>query len=280
MSIKEHLIKLVVELKNTHSTDFSWSKGHDFPNFVTDDTHGHQIRFTHTALIHLNNLSLVLYENRSKNTPRIELKTYTKFTQQIVANMFALGKFDIQLIENDRVITRELKCATEEYIKNKTRAFTHYFPAWTLGLESDKPFDFGPVKLISRKDWLSTVDFPQNAKNMYFGGEEENNRWKEILTELLDGKSSQDYQLNLATEIYPAIKNCPSLVKVTINGFEKDFSRKLAIIVAKTALDSVSLLLGNDKFFLQQAIYEERLIPIDSYSLIETDGYLWGPGLD
>lgn len=278
MSIKEHLIKLAVELNNTHSTEFSWSKEHGFPNFVTDETHGYQIKFTHIALMHLNKLSLVLYENRSKNTPRIELKIYTKCTRQIVANMFALGKLDSQLIEGDKVIIRELKCAIEEYIKNKTTAFTHYFPAWTLGLESDKPFEFGPIMLISRKDWLSTVDFPQNAKDMYFGGKEENNRWKEIVAELLDGKSSQDYPLSLATEIYPAIKHCPSLVKVTINGFEKDFSRKLAIIVAKTALDSISLLLGNDKLFLQQAIYGERLIPIDSYSLIETDGYLWGPG--
>ena len=63
---------------------------------------------------------------------------------------------------------------------------------------------------------------------------------------------------------------------------KKNFSQKLAIIVAKTALDSISLLLllllGNDKLFLQQAIYGERLIPIYFYSLIETDGYLWGPG--
>lgn len=278
MSIKEHLTNLIVELHNTHSSEFSWTEEHGFPNYVTDETNQWQIRFTRNSLLHLDKLSLTLYQNRPKSNTKIELKAFTKSTKQVIANMFAMGKFENISMESDRTVIKELKYLIEEDIKNKTATFTHYFPAWTLGLESEKPFPFGPVTLISRSDWLSTVDFPQNAKDSCFGEKEANNKWKEIVVKLLNGEDQQDFPVSLATSVYRAIKHCPSLVKVTITGFEQNFSKKIALIIATTALDSLSLLFKNEKLFLQQAVYEERLVPIDSYSLMETNNYLWSPG--
>lgn len=278
MSIKEHLTNLIVELHNTHSSEFSWTEEHGFPDFITDETHQFQIHFTRNALQHLNKLSLILYQNRPKNNIKIELDAFAKSTKQVIANMFALGKFDNNSLEGDRTINKELKQLIEENIKNQTATFTHYFPAWTLGLESDKPYEFGPVTIYSNKDWLSTVDFPQHAKDMYFGGKDVNERWKETVVKLLDGEDPCDLPPSLATDIYRVIKDCPSLVKVTISGFEKNFSRKLALIIAQAALDAISLLFKNDKLFLQQAIYGERVVPFHSYRLMETDSFLWSPG--
>ncbi|HIF9106493.1 TPA: GIY-YIG nuclease family protein [Photobacterium damselae] len=88
MSIREHLTALVVELKYIHSKEFSWGSEHGFPCFVTDDTHGYQISFTPDANEHLRKLTTVIFENRQNGLPRIELGSYMKVTQQIVANMF------------------------------------------------------------------------------------------------------------------------------------------------------------------------------------------------
>jgi hypothetical protein len=57
-----------------------------------------------------------------------------------------------------------------------------------------------------------------------------------------------------------------------------NFSRKLARLVVKTALDATSLGFGAPECFHQQALHDERLPPVGSNSLVETNGFLWFPG--
>jgi hypothetical protein len=83
----------------------------------------------------------------------------------------------------------------------------------------------------------------------------------------------------LAGPVYGAIVECPALVKVSIRGYDINFSRKLARLVAKTALDAISLGFGAPECFHQQALHDERLPPIGSNSLVETNGFLWLPGI-
>ncbi|MDH5885329.1 HEPN domain-containing protein [Vibrio splendidus] len=278
MSIREHLTALVIELKYIHSEAFSWGKEHGFPCFVTDEMHGYQISFTATATDHLRKLSIVIFENRDKDLPRIELGSYMKVTQQVVANMFAAGDFDDSFMAGDRSAIKALKLKIEQVISKNVKSFTHYFPAWTLGVESELPYKLGPVLLISREKWIETVDFPQSGKDSYLGESEANHNWKDLLKEALNSTNHQGNIPGLASDVYYAVKDCPSLVKVTVTGFERDYSRKLARIVAKSALDSLSLLLGGRSSFLQQAIHEERLGPVRTHRLIETNGKLWLPG--
>ncbi len=276
MNLQEYLAHLAAELRNSQYSESPRCDEHGFPDFIMPKTGGTQIKFTHNARQYLNKLSLAIFENRPRNSPKIDLKKFNKIARQVVVNMFVEGKFDGDLMGKNKTVIKELKTSIEEEINNHTTAFTHYIPAWTLGLESKNRFEFGPVTLFSRNDWLSSVDFPQEAKDDGdFREKEANNKWKEIVVKCLNGDNLQNFPLSLANSVYHAIKDCPSLVKVTINGFEKDLSRKFAMIVAKTALDSLSLLFGDDKAFLKQAIYDERLVPFNSYRLMETDGYLW-----
>ncbi|WP_373943502.1 hypothetical protein [Vibrio chagasii] len=278
MSIREHLTALVAELTYIHSKEFSWGSEHGFPCFVTDDTHGYQISFTPDANEHLRKLTTVIFENRKNGLPRIELGSYMKVTQQIVANMFVEGAFDNEYMAGDKSAIKELKCKIEQVISDNVTSFTHYFPAWTLGIESEAPFELGPITFITRDNWIDAVDFPQSGKDSYLGEKEANNNWKILVKEALNNPKHREKIPGLGSDIYLAIKDCPSLIKVTISGFERDYSRKLAQIVAKSALDSLSLLLGGRSFFLQQALHEERLGPVSTHRLIETNGNLWLPG--
>lgn len=51
-------------------------------------------------------------------------------------------------------------------------------------------------------------------------------------------------------------------------------------MICKTALDAISLAIGVEESFHQQALGDERLEPVSSNHLMETDGYLWLPGID
>ena len=54
----------------------------------------------------------------------------------------------------------------------------------------------------------------------------------------------------------------------------------MARLVCKTALDAISLGVGARECFVQQALQDERLPPVGNHSLVETDGFLWLPGID
>jgi len=109
---------------------------------------------------------------------------------------------------------------------------------------------------------------------------EANHRWKEILRDALRNRKPNDDSAlpGLANAIYKAIAECPALIQVTVRGYELKFSRKLAKLVAKTALDAISLGFGAPEYFQQQALQEERLPPTRISSLIATNGLLWLPG--
>ena len=145
-------------------------------------------------------------------------------------------------------------------------------------MERASPFSLGPVTFFNRTDWIDSVDFPQQGKDNYLSQPEANHRWKEILKNALQKPNDGSPIKGLANAVYSAVAECPALVKVTVRGYERKFSRKLARLVAKTALDAISLGLGASECFLQQAIQDERLPPVGSNSLIETKGFLWLPG--
>ncbi len=145
-------------------------------------------------------------------------------------------------------------------------------------MERVSPFSLGPVTFLNRSDWIDSVDFPQYGKDHYLNQPEANHRWKEILKDALQNPNDGSSIEGLANAVYSAIVGCPALVKVTVRGYEREFSRKLARLVAKTALDAISLGFGAPECFLQQALQDERLPPAGSDRLVETKGFLWLPG--
>jgi hypothetical protein len=78
--------------------------------------------------------------------------------------------------------------------------------------------------------------------------------------------------------IYDVVEKCPAVLKVKIQGYDLNLSKKLARLACKTALDAVSLGFGAPEHFHQQALYDERLPPVAINSLLETNGFLWLPG--
>lgn len=278
MRLTTELKALVDELDRVHRGAEPWSEEIGIPDFVTADN-GMQRYFTQKAREALWQFSSTLLQNRSKNSLKIELEGYEKYVRQAVADMHAADKF-LGFDESDKGhLASSLKSLIEERLASIANEYTHYFPAWTLGMEKTSPFSLGPVTFLNRTDWINLLDFPQQLKDNYLSQPEANHRWKEILREALQKSNDVSPIEGLANLLYSAVAKCPALVKVTVRGYELKFSRKLARLVAKTALDAISLGLGAAECFLQQALQDERLPPVSSNSLVETKGFLWLPGI-
>ncbi|MCC8401892.1 hypothetical protein LJ655_08300 [Paraburkholderia sp. MMS20-SJTN17] len=277
MSQASELKSLIDELDRIHSGALPWQEEVGMPDFVTAEN-GLQRHFTQKARTVLRQFSKIIHENRSSNSRKIELEEYEKIVRQAVADMHAAGEFS-GFEENDQgSLIPKIKTLIEDRLASTTPEYTHYFPAWTLGMERDSPFSIGPVTIFNRFDWIDAVDFPKNGKEHYLNQPEANNRWKEILKEALQKPKDSSPIEGLASAVYGAVRECPALVKVTVLGYEKSFSRKLARLAAKTALDAISLGFGAPECFQQQALHEERLPPVGTNSLVETKGFLWLPG--
>lgn len=278
MALKDELLTLINELNRIHSDSMTWKEERTIPDFVTA-TNGMQCHFTSAANKALRIFSKNLHLNRSTGYPKIELENYRKIVQQSVVDMYMEGKFDDFCQSDGKAAISKLKELIEEQVRLVSNEYTHSFPAWTLGMERTSPFKIGPVSFLSRTDWIDSVDFPENAKEHYLNSPDVNQQWKVILKQALKNPADKSPIDGLAGQVYNAIAECPSLLKVTIRGYEKEYSRKLAKLVCKTALDAVSLCFGDSQFFYQQALQGERLPPSGSYSLVETNGFLWLPGI-
>ena len=278
MGLKDDLKDLVGELNRIHSGAFSWSEEFAFPDFVTAEN-GKQRHFTSKARFALRRVSETLHTNRPSESVKIEIASYENVIRQVVADLHARDEFADFYEKGEKAVIGKLKALAEERLPRTEQEYTHYFPAWTVGMEKNAPLKLGPVTFLNRIDWIDLVDFSSNAKVHFLGSAEANFRWKDLLKDALKHPLGDTQLDGLASPIYGAICNCPALLSVTIRGYEKGFSRKLAKLVCKTALDSISLALGAPEFFHQQALYEERLPPIGSESLMESNGYLWLPGI-
>ncbi|MCI3204093.1 MULTISPECIES: hypothetical protein [Burkholderiaceae] len=277
MGLKTELKALVDELDRVHKGATPWSEEAGIPDFVTAEN-GMQRYFTRKAREALGQFSSTLHQNRTLNSVKIEPEAFQKITRQAVADMHASGELSGFDECDQGGLLPKLKLLIEERLASITNEHTHYFPAWTLGMERKSPFSLGPVTFLNRSDWIDSVDFPQQGKDHYLNQPEANHRWKEILKDALQKPNDGSSIEGLANAVYSAIVGCPALVKVTVRGYEREFSRKLARLVGKTALDSISLGFGASECFLQQALQDERLPPAGSDRLVETKGFLWLPG--
>ena len=196
--------------------------------------------------------------------------------RQSVIDLFTEGKFineSCSVRDNIALLRSDIDIKLKMLQKN----YTHHFAAKTVGLESIEIITIGPVSIMTREQWIQTVEFRDWVKERYLGQKQENFQWKEILLEALKNKECK--LEGLAADIYPAIEECEALVSVDVSGKEIKLSKKFAQIMARTALDMISLLLGGQRFFFQQVLNDERLGPTMSYSLSSNDGFLNLPGM-
>lgn len=281
MMLKEILKELFSEIDRIHPEGFfdgkAWAVEDNFPNFIVA-RNGHERYFTKKAISALSTISEILYENDKNISQILELGEFNKIVKQCVADLHVEGGHELNSPTGVSMARKQLLDFVMQKLSKTPLEFTHYFPAWTLGMENEQPFILGPVTIMTREQWIDSVEFHPKLIDRYLDMQEENAKWKDILKKSLKEKAEDASIKGLAMPIYSAIRACPSILKITIKGYEHNLSKKAAEIVCKTALDAISLLFGSREYFHQQALGDERLQPIESSSILETDGHLLLPG--
>lgn len=285
MTSRDALKALLAELDRLHPegrvTPEAWNMadGNSLPNFATA-ANGYERHFSKAAQKSLSDLAGIKHESDRNIASLVEAAPFARLVRQCVADLHAEGLLSaIQLDESYRRLNEEIKTRLSQL----PTTFTHYFPGWTLGMEGERPFILGPVTFLTTSQWIDLVDFSPETIRHFLNKPDVNARWKDSLKIVLANNSASapirlKPELSLAQTVSRAIGDCPSLLKVEISGYEFQLSRKVAEIVCKSALDSVSLLFGGKDYFYQQALAHEHLPPMSSSSIAEMDGQLLLPG--
>lgn len=288
MKLQERLKDLILELDRVHpegSVDLkAWeelTEGRKLPNFVRAEN-GHERWFTRKALAALSDVAGIIHENDPGVSSVLELKPFRDITRRCIADLHATGALDLAVHDIDHV-----RDAVHEAVRNSisevTATFTHYFPSWTLGMETEQPFIVGPVTFMTIEQWIDSVEFSTDTLQRYLNTPGESAKWKDTLREILarkglHGEAGTATKLELATSVHHALGDCPSILKVTVSGYEFHLSRKVGEIVCKSALDGVTLQFGGRDYFYQQVLGHEHLPPIHTGMIVAMDGELLQPG--
>lgn len=266
---------LVDRLDATHTADRFIGDGTKyFPNFVRSRS-GVERHFTNDAQLALQEFSEGLYEARSQYKAVARLDEFAKAVRACVADLHAEGALSVANLD-DKGKLRVFEGELSGRVLGLPNQYTHVFPAHTLRLEQLDKLEFGPVTISTVSDWLSQVDYPLEAKERLGLPLD----WRDAVLSKLNGGPNDTEQLPWAArDILNVLRGCNAVVSVNVGGRELAFSREIARLAARTALDGISLLArGGRKLFLQQALRDERLPPVDVYSVVVTGGQLWAPG--
>lgn len=117
----------------------------------------------------LGQLSNTLYQNRAESSAKVEIEVYERFVRQVVTDLHTADEFLGLEIDGSGNLRSRLKGLVEERLEKIANKYTHYFPAWTLGMERKYPFSLSLVRIMNKADWIDTVDFRQLTNNMLFG---------------------------------------------------------------------------------------------------------------
>jgi hypothetical protein len=271
MNQADELKKLIQEMDAVHPNgivDVDKLDKEVLPTFETSQS-GEQRNFTLKALSILRVLGRDIYKQSNKDE-LLKFDEYYTILKQAIADCHSDGTFDLgstAMSDDDRLV--EFKSLADRKISLLRTNFTHYFAAWTLGVETDgKPYQLGPVTFLTRNDWADSIQISEMLVNAMAGG------WKFDLKGRLNGSSGT----GIDDQLYDAVKSCPSVLKVQVSGSEITLSKMRARWACKSALDCLAILFNDAKLHSQFALQEDAIPPIRTYSLTETDNYLWLPG--
>lgn len=264
------LTAVVHELDALHGPDGFATKLEDYlPNFVVTRA-GVERHFTRTAQEGVSALATGLFEARKHFQEAMRVMQFAQLIRTCIADLHADGLF-ASTPAKGRGQLKLLEQEVCERLQGVKLPFTHEFPATTLGLEATGPYQVGPVAIKSVSTWLETVTLSESGYKHH--GIDPQSNWKSELLAILQDHLEATPHLQTFAE---ALQGCNAVVSVAVSGLEQTYSREVARMVARTALDGVNLLAGRGRHaFAQQALSDERLQPLRLHSIIVYEREHW-----
>lgn len=270
MSLKQELQNLVIELDLIKKREGLPDRGRQVLPTMRTAKNGVQQFYSQKSIEIVKNVTRIIYGNRSCSAIPISLDDFGGNLLQAITDFYSEGKLQELLETEGKSVIQKLKEHTETLINNSVDEYTHYFAAWTIGFEKIEGHKIGPVHLMTREQWINELELDKFG-DFYTDNSKSEGDIKRELRLALSNKLPPEADL---CELYKYIEDASSVLKITISGHEKNYSRKLGKLICKTALDSTSLLLGGKGIFIKQALREERLPPWEEYSLMANNDFM------
>lgn len=275
-NLTDLLDAIVNELDATHDADgFSAVLDDYLPNFIVTRT-GAERHFTKRAIDGVNALAARLLAGRPEYQAVMRHAQFCQLVRSCVADLHAEARFATEPAaqrQQLKLFEQEL----EERLRGVPMPFGHAFPATSLGLEGAGNYCVGPVEIASLKTWLDSVSFSE--RNLRRFGIGEHSDWKLELLSVLESSERRGVRPSAPEhleELVDAFHGCEAVVSIAISGLEQNYSREVARMAARTALDGVSLLARRGGIaFSQQTLSDERLQPLKNHSVIAFKGEHW-----
>jgi hypothetical protein len=279
MTLATDIRLLIQELDRTHTNGSPNEHAFDtnvFSAFCTAES-GQQITFTTRATDLVRSVSRTLYDNAPDLAQRVDFEAYYYIVRRSVADCFVTCQASTQTTHDDQNYVRVIRAGVDSAIEKLHTEYTHYFPAWTFGLEASQPFSVGGVNFQTREAWLDAISFPDDVTPPFKPNTKLEYDWKLRVHSALQ-QPAEGHTLNsLERDVFNFIRDCPSVLTVTVVGSELGLSKQHARFVCRTALDSLALLFNGGGQHAQIALHDEPLPPIHLIRMISTNGKLWLP---
>jgi len=267
---------VVNELDATHDADGFVTLPDDYlPNFIVTRS-GSERHFTKRAQDAVGALVIRLYSDRSEYQDVVRQEQFRQLVRSCVADLHAEARFATTPSEG-RARLKLLEQELEDRLRGVQLPFGHAFPATTLGIEAKGTYWVGPVEVASVKDWFESITL--SARNLRQYGIPESSDWRAELHVVLQSSERRGVRPNspdYLEELVEAFHGCDAVVSIAVSGLEQHYSREVARMAARTALDGISLLSRRGgTAFSQQALSDERLPPLRSHSVVGFKGEHW-----
>lgn len=271
----DHLTVVIQELDEIHAPDGFATRFNDYlPNFVVTRA-GVERHFSKKAQNAVRALARRLFNDRAAYRDAMRVAEFVQLLRSCIADLHADGLFARTPVEGRaqlKLLDRELA----DRLGGIKLTFGHAFPATTLRLEEKGPYQVGPVDIRSVAAWLEAVTL--NELECKHHGIDPDSNWKAELLAILEAAtrtSRPEVPKHLQT-FADALQGSDAVVSVAVLGLEQTYSREVARLVVRTAIDGVSLLSGRGRnAFSQQALRDERLQPLRLNSMVVFKGEHW-----
>lgn len=220
----------------------------DFPDFVTVDFFG-QVHFYNDARKNVASLAKKLHSSIDKIDRTLEIKEYTKILKQAIAEVYATNSEKIDELDFESLMS-QLKEKIDIAIDKLKIEITHHFSYISVGFELNETFNIGPVKFSKKEVWIKESNFSEMQKSGY--------SQEEIKNFLLAPNDENFQKLDFSLQaISSKFEKSRTIASTKIKNREFNISKKIAKITTKSALDAMSLLLGSQRFFMQNLLTED-----------------------
>lgn len=175
-------------------------------------------------------------KNEAKLNSRFGQKDWDRAVKRAFGNALIKINLDNDSTDNADLVLKSVRETLDKWDENTRNLCEHGFGCTLFKDDKIHPFNLGPVRFESRRDWLQRKKSAGEVSTVTYG-----RIWRAWQGEKLKPrKISQDSRDEI--NIIEAIKHCTFVCSVETEGLAQEISKEKAVMAARIAMASIALI--------------------------------------